>query len=282
MSMPTPRSSLSKKERQRWERWDREGYGFNPPCYLCQQNPATTDDHVPPRGLFATTRGSDAYRLPACGACNGALTQDENYLRNVLASSGLNDEAERAAEVTWRSLQGSSPLYPRSNVRDLYKNMRDRDIFSAGGVLLGRERSFDIDNSRIDPVVIKIVKGLYYQGTKRAFPANYSFRVGLAVPQNARAYDAVTSLVNDLAGAPTLAQGVFHNVLTYVAWSFSEDNSSSLWFLDFYRSIVFTVFVEGPRMKAAREVRDASRVIGAARVEGEKNVIAPDDGGEPQ
>jgi hypothetical protein len=184
MTSPTRPGKLPKQERRRRERWIREGYGFDPQCYLCQTEPATTDDHVPVRGLFATSRGVDAYRLPACDACNSLLNEDENYFRNVLASAGANDEATNALQAVLRSFQESSSLYPFDNRDKLYRGVRIADLYSTGGIWRGRAPVFDVSRERLERVVAKIVRGLYYHHQKSSFPSECDIEVFTFLPPN--------------------------------------------------------------------------------------------------
>ncbi len=50
--------------------------------------------------------------------------------------------------------------------------MRWTDVRSQGGVYLGRAPAFPIDRPRIQTVIEKIVKGLYFKHKKRRLPAD--------------------------------------------------------------------------------------------------------------
>lgn len=49
-------------------------------CVICDKNPATTSDHIPPKGVFPRPRPSDLITIPACVECN-KITQnlDEEF-----------------------------------------------------------------------------------------------------------------------------------------------------------------------------------------------------------
>jgi hypothetical protein len=234
-------SEMSRKELRRRRRWDRDGYGFAPLCYLCQQIPATTDDHVPPRGLFASNHGADAYCLPACESCNGLLTEDEEYLRNVLANSGRNREASSTLKMMLRSFQGSSPLYPFDNRSLFYRNAGFRDLLSPGGIWRGRLRSFEVSRERIEPVVVKIVRGLHFRERKSAILPDVQFEVFPFFPPDTAPFSAWLSTMH---GKVQFTKGVFPRVLTYVGWQVHEHPESSMWALVFYESTGFAVMAE--------------------------------------
>jgi len=51
-----------------------------PPCVLCRERPATTMDHVPPKGLFLQPR-PPLITIPACEICNGGASEDEEKFK---------------------------------------------------------------------------------------------------------------------------------------------------------------------------------------------------------
>jgi hypothetical protein len=61
-------------------------------CYLCGA-PATTRDHIPPRGLFPQPRPNNLITVPACRSCNHDRSLDDEYFRDVVAA-GSNDSPQ--------------------------------------------------------------------------------------------------------------------------------------------------------------------------------------------
>ena len=47
-------------------------------CAYCPE-PATTEDHVPPRGMFAKSMPNKPW-VPACESCNGDASKDDEYM----------------------------------------------------------------------------------------------------------------------------------------------------------------------------------------------------------
>jgi hypothetical protein len=254
---PTPRTSLSKKERRRRERWARDGYGRAPLCYLCQQNPATTDDHCPPKALLATTRGANAYFLPSCRPCNAMLRDEEEYLRNVLASVGYTPDARQALQDTLRSLRDDSPLYPFNRRAQLYRGLTVRDIHSPRGIWLGRGTTFDVSTERLDPVLAKIVRGLHYQQCKSPLPLDTMYEV---LPFASLDSQSVAELITEFSRFPRYAGEEIPGVLTYLAWEV-QGLESAVWVLQFYRSMSFVVFANSPALIAEQEAHENGLVI---------------------
>lgn len=243
------------KDQKRRIKWAKEGYTSDPPCYLCGTAPATTDDHVPPAGLFATTKGSDAYWLPACGPCNNSPSSEENYFRNVLAASGRNNEAAKAIDAALSGLQRGNPLYPREPLWEFLKDFGPRDVVSEHGVILGRADAFRANELRLVPVATKIVRGLHYHDTKKPIAPDATFDTRISFPDDQRGRSALRAAWDMLAPHTPMTHGHFRDVLRYVAWQTASDRESSIWFLTFYESILFVVRVNSSKFRAATNER---------------------------
>jgi len=62
-------------------------------CVFCG-DPATTRDHVPPKGVFPDPKPSDLITVPACDSCNSDTKLDDEYFRWLVATgSGGNEDA---------------------------------------------------------------------------------------------------------------------------------------------------------------------------------------------
>src|SRR6266446_6964374 len=62
-------------------------------CVLCGERPATTMDHVPPKGLFLPPRPT-LITIPACEICNGGASEAEEKFRvYVSAKNGIDTPA---------------------------------------------------------------------------------------------------------------------------------------------------------------------------------------------
>lgn len=75
----------------------KEFFYRNPVCCFCGgQNPATTEDHWPPRCLFRERKWPEGYVFPACSSCNSSTRTDENLLSMVFRiSTSPGDELDQ-------------------------------------------------------------------------------------------------------------------------------------------------------------------------------------------
>ena len=139
-------------------------------CYLCGGNGPATKDHIFPKCLFPQPRPSDLPTAPACPECHSnTLSKDEELFR-VLAASGMAYEHSQGSRV-WDQgvrpdLQGKRP-----GLKSLLRRLvREREVFSPGGIYLGSELCLEFDPERINNVLSKIAKGLYYLDTGQSLP----------------------------------------------------------------------------------------------------------------
>lgn len=156
-------------------------------CYRCGKPGATTRDHVFPAALFHKPRPSNLIRVPACQPCNAGLQEDEQYFRffTLLGRNYYNPAARRL----WN--EGMRPYIrrsPRFAVR-LLRNIQRLEVRTPGGIYLGRVEAHRAEDARIDRVIEKIVRGLYYHRTREPL-GDVQFTIRLfdqvAVPEDVR------------------------------------------------------------------------------------------------
>ena len=134
-------------------------------CYRCGSL-ATTKEHVVPRCLYPDKPAAKLITVPACRSCNNALAKDEEYFRTILAAQWIDSPSARAV---WEQKVRPSFDRQRDGLRkSLLANMRDIYLPSEQGfVQTGLLR---LDDSRMDRVAEKIVRGLYFHVMGKVMP----------------------------------------------------------------------------------------------------------------
>jgi hypothetical protein len=128
-------------------------------CVYCGA-PATSNDHVPPRGLFLPPLPSNLIAVPACVACNnGASVDDERFRNFVSLTVGTGTPARRAL---WDNKALKSIRRNRKEHRPLIRSMRDVDLRSPNGLYLGRATRCAFEAAPHDSGIRRIVRGLYW------------------------------------------------------------------------------------------------------------------------
>jgi hypothetical protein len=107
-------------------------------CVFCGATGDVTDDHVPPKPIFAKPRPSDLITVPGCEECDHGWSLDDEYFRTALCLSDKTTDDRNATsgrEAAMRSLQ-------RQEARDFAKMFLARtfpkEVYSPGGLYLGK------------------------------------------------------------------------------------------------------------------------------------------------
>jgi hypothetical protein len=74
-------------------------------CAFCGQ-PATTEDHIPPQGMFAPGT-PDLMWVPACDPCNKSTTKDDEFFQRLAFVAGTERSADALAvrETVLRAIE---------------------------------------------------------------------------------------------------------------------------------------------------------------------------------
>lgn len=167
-------------------------------CYLCGQtiDPKSTneadrqsDDHVPAKVFYPKEyrkNGKLKRRLPKAPAhqgCNGQYKLDEQYFAMILAPLVINRSPGGLA--LFRDLRNQMLKYP-DKTRWFSKIMNKTQYFlrrTVTGIILPQRKMFyPIDGPRIDRVVLKIARGIYYLNFKKTLPSNHQFVTNVYPP----------------------------------------------------------------------------------------------------
>jgi hypothetical protein len=127
-------------------------------CFWCGADDPSEQDHVFPASLFIEPRPA-LITVPACNLHNRVFSLDEEYFRDfILASSYSHLEAKLLWQTKTRSTLRRKPSYRAM----LAAQLRKLEMKTAGGVFLGFLDALIADPSRINSVLRKMARGLYY------------------------------------------------------------------------------------------------------------------------
>ena len=128
-------------------------------CTYCGKRGKVTDDHVPPRSLFAKPR-PPLITVPACHQCHARTTKDDEYFTSHIALRQVSSghDAASARERFIRSLK-----HPRKRGwrKAFFRTVFEAPLVTPAGLYVGRRGGFEVDLTRIDVVVERTVRGLY-------------------------------------------------------------------------------------------------------------------------
>jgi hypothetical protein len=131
-------------------------------CAFCGATENVTDDHVPPKCLFAKPKPSNLITVPSCRNCNAGSGQDDTYFRDTL----IFWDATRDHPVSQKLLPTviGSLRRPEQEAYTcgIVGRLRRVSGYTTGGIRLQNQEALQFDPSRLNRTAVKIVKGLHY------------------------------------------------------------------------------------------------------------------------
>jgi len=131
-------------------------------CVICGKNPATTRDHIPPKGIFPKPRPSDLITVPACPPCNKSTSDfDEVFKVFMGIAGGHGPEGERMfKEQTAHTLQHNLRLKG-----EISNTLRNVWVKTSGGIILGKKPAVLLNSKAHDQIIEKTIRGLHFHHT---------------------------------------------------------------------------------------------------------------------
>jgi hypothetical protein len=200
-------------------------------CVYCGQK-ATTRDHVPPKQIFPKPRPDSLETVPACFKCNNLLAKDEDYFLAtfMFSEAGVSEAGKKLWEQRLHRMYDNN-LGLRRKIAQYIKPL---DIYSQQGLFVEKRVTIEFDENRLDNVVCKIVKGLYYIEYKKILPTTITLNCLLLRTQEE--YDVAQNYVSSLKNGSKTWKGIFQ-----YRFNRTKDDLGSMWILTFYDFATFWV-----------------------------------------
>jgi hypothetical protein len=209
-------------------------------CIYCGSTNPETNDHIPPRGLFAKPRPATLISVPCCFECNNNSSNDDEYFRNTMA---FRKEAHDHPDV-----QGILPTIFRglSNPKKTkFKNsflnsIEEIEVKTKAGIYLGKKASYHVDKERLCNVAERIVRGLFWKDNGSTIPSSWTIKSYLIeewILSNRAAMEKIARLFMDRKGRQ-IGNGVFRY------WIAKHDKKEGeVWWLTFYHATNFMIIL---------------------------------------
>jgi hypothetical protein len=193
-----------------------------------------TRDHIPPRSLFARPFPSNLITVPACAACHGPTTGDDEYFRLAMAFNSValaHPVLQQLETDVMRALTKPTKAgFARSTWR-----MTRRGFIQLTRHLSVPAMAFGVDRERLARVVERITRGLYFRHRGVRIPAGYSVTVADELHFDMEGADIVQAKL-DAQPVIDIANGVF----TYrYCYREERDPGVSAWLMTFYGAVKF-------------------------------------------
>jgi hypothetical protein len=191
-------------------------------CVICGLQPATTDDHVPPKGIFPKPRPSDLITVRTCLKCNKSTSDlDEIFKVFIGIAGGHSPEGEKMfKEQTSRTLQHNRRLK-----REIASTLRDVRVKTPEGVILGKRPAVLLNSKAHDQIIDKTIRGLHFHHT--------GVILGNAADIKVNWHYGLTKDMFDMSARwPTGVVGGGQFIYKFVAQQ--EEPLASLWIFQFF------------------------------------------------
>lgn len=206
-------------------------------CIYCGLAQADTLDHVPPKCLFTKPRPSNLYTVPCCATCNASLASDDEYFRTAMAFRWDVSDHSAARAIVDKALRATGRAH---GFRRLFTHtLEDAPIVTHGGIYVEAGGRFKSDMERINRVLARIVRGLYYK--KLGTPLATSHHVSIIADEILEQSDArlrneiLTAWQPHVQGEPE----TFGNETFLFFWYVDIVKDQTCWLLVFFSRVIF-------------------------------------------
>jgi hypothetical protein len=209
-------------------------------CIYCGSFENITRDHVPPKNIFPDPKPGNLITVPSCKKCNQTAGKDDEYFRlafSIRYDLFLHEEIQK----NWGKVKRGLSRKEGKGLRiDLMNNLKILDAYSKGGIYLGKVPGYNVDMKRINGVIERVMKGVFYHHKKYSLPRNIKVATYSVQDMQITEHEAIelyNSLISFVAvsSLQSYGAGVFNYKIRFLA-----DNSDAGVFLStFYDKVAF-------------------------------------------
>ena len=218
-------------------------------CVYCGAT-ASTDDHVPPKNVFPKPRPSNLVTVRSCQPCNNGESKNDEYFRAILVmheDAGSTPTGANCWQTVCRSLHRPEA---RRFTRSLANSLFELDDVTPGGLYLGTGTAIKIDPSRINRVIERTVRGLFFKHFGRPMPfddvvrsfSDYTFK---SYPESTQ--KQLGALVNQITSQKRHRIG--DDIFEYSFMNVHDHDTTTAWAMRFYNSVYFVAMNVPPNYR---------------------------------
>ena len=193
-------------------------------CAICGKRPATTRDHIPPRGIFAEPRPRDLITVPACLVCNRGYSKDDEAFR-VYLSLHVGSDTPTTRKL-WKDQALGTLKHNRRLRRTILESVRTTDLTTKSGLTYGQGFTVPWDSKAHDKVIERIIRGLHFHH----FGDVLSNDIMVKVNWHKEIPSKIVNMAQDMA-VNSIAGGDF----AYRYGRSASDPEQSIWLFQFYQ-----------------------------------------------
>ncbi len=209
-------------------------------CAICGNKPATTDDHIPPKGIYPKPRDNDSNlnTVPACSECNNeASPGDEEFKVFIGFSTGeFRQNTDAVLNSMARTVGGNWKIARQifSTKADVYARLH--------GVVAEPAVAVEFSGKNICAVFDRIIRGLYWMEKGKALGLSPKIRIFPFHSMDVAFHRSMKELMDCLEPKKLNKDSFIYKVC------FLEDGSS-IWGIQFFNVSQTTTFAyaEAPK-----------------------------------
>lgn len=205
-------------------------------CVYCGELGPVSRDHIPPSNLFAQPRPSNLITVPACDRCNSAASLDDEYFRLAITAGIDPARFPDESALSLEAIHKLSAPQKRGLAKTMLSNFSKRPLLTPAGLYLGEIGALNIEASRIQRVVSRVVRGLYFHHLGKRLLSTHTISVlsdwlSPDFPDKDLLADvqAILEWIS-LGESREIGCGIF----SYRYRMLEEDAGESIWWLCFY------------------------------------------------
>jgi hypothetical protein len=190
---------------------------------------------VPPVNLFTKPRPSNLVTVRCCDACNNAASKDDEYFRLAITTGIDPTKFPNEFDLSIEAIRKLDTPHKRGLAKTMLRSFAKVPLYSPAGLYLGEAGSLSVETARIQRVLDRVIRGLFFHHMNKRLPNTGSISVISdwfvpVLPEDVRTL--VEALLDFLRGAEAIVIG--SGVFCYRYRSIEGEAYGSVWWLSFY------------------------------------------------
>ncbi len=221
-------------------------------CVYCGARTKLSRDHIPAAAIFPRMPAR-AVTVPACPTCNQEYSKDDVYFRDVLVAHQEVADCPEALEVQAAMMRSFGDPRQKGYTRGFFNHVKLVNPKTPAGLLLPRQPALDLESHRLERVVERIVRGLFYHEFADRISDGYEIRSFCVTDRLRQSPDACRDFIQEVfplfnwSPVREVGPGVFKYRLSLSPC----DRYTSMWLLAFYERVHFYACVIRENVGAA-------------------------------
>jgi hypothetical protein len=205
-------------------------------CIFCGKV-ADTREHIPAKQFFKGSPDKPLITVPSCHECNAGFQKDEDFFRQFYVSM-LMERSSEAKKLMDGEISRSILRTPALGYQ-MFSQMKLVDAYNRSGLYKGKMTMYSVsddDKVRINRVVNKIIRGLFFHEFGQTLPEDWIIKIIWITPKV-----EMELKLDDMAKEPRW-RVIKEDTFAY--WVNEVPNTfQSIWMLDFFKIPLFYVLV---------------------------------------